>query len=465
MKRKIYIALTIVVLGLLLLLLFSIRLPYTWIPNFDHDSKQPFGAAMFDSLMSASLPNGYEVKADMSAEIDPATDAVLYCKYSIGAYQFGFSNKENELVRAKKIMNFVKRGGNVIVATANIDFNTYGTECDSILLVYGLEYSSKRIVNIENNRVKIRKYDKPINYEFNPEVQPGHKALELARVRSFKDALLPLINEMEKTLVDSDTMTWVEDNRQFRLNPLYVAGSDLYQTCTTKQKVLMTYNYRHWHTEAFAFRTRYTSGGSVTFVAAPLLFSNYAVMDAEALQLTTRLLAPLQDKHLVRIEGKNPPDKKKLIANNDEFSFIRRHRSLRYAMYLFLAAMALAFVNYSRRRMRAIPLLPEEKNVTLDFARFMGTFHYRRHDYKQVLLNQYQTMLHVMGESMVRDVYRLDSAELRDVIVEKTRLPQADVGQLIRTVVKLQNTDATLTQEDMMKLLDMIRKIKEHFTL
>lgn len=32
---------------------------FVWTPTFGHYDDQPFGCAVFDSLLSASLPNGY----------------------------------------------------------------------------------------------------------------------------------------------------------------------------------------------------------------------------------------------------------------------------------------------------------------------------------------------------------------------------------------------------------------------
>lgn len=48
-----------------LVLMFAIecRLPkkFVWNPTFSHYDKQPFGCAVFDSLLSSSLPKGYSL--------------------------------------------------------------------------------------------------------------------------------------------------------------------------------------------------------------------------------------------------------------------------------------------------------------------------------------------------------------------------------------------------------------------
>lgn len=460
MKRKIYIALSVLIIGILLWFLFTMHIPFVWKPTFHHNSTQPFGAALFDSLMTKSLPNGYEVKPDLPKQLDPAQNAVLYCKFSLGVYQRGYDNRTAETERAKAIMDFVKRGGHVIVATADINYWSWDDEEeDKLLIAYDLKYKRDRVVSIVGDKI-VESYRNLSEDIVSSQTESYEDWIDYNRHTGYQEALLPLTETLKKRKVDNDTLTWLSDQTDYVLSPLYTAGSQLYDLCTTQHRVVMTYRYNHYHHEALAFGRQYKKGGSITFVATPLLFSNYAVMDQEALPLTQRLLSPLLDKHLIRIEGVNEPVDVKLYANKDEFSFIRRHRSLRYAFYLLLGTLVLAFINYSRRRMRAIPLPAEEKNVTLDFARFMGTFHYRHHDYKQVVLNQYETMLHLLGETMVSDVNRLTTSELKEIIVDKTHLPAADVGMLIRTAYKLQNTEEVIDQKDMMQLLDIIRRIK-----
>lgn len=465
MKQKIYTALSVAVIAILLYFLFTMHVPYVWVPTFEHKSKEPLGCAMFDSLMSASLPQGYEVKSDVPKDLDPSTDALLYCKVSLGDFQTKYENKSQEIARGRQIMNFVARGGHVIVATANINNYSYDSSKDSLLIVYGLEAHYNQNVIVEGHKIRVREFPKTKDGTYvDHRIDSHHTQSELDRMsgnNNYRQHLYGLVQRMKDDKQAKDTLTWVDGNEAFEVSPLLTVDPNLWNLCTTKHRVLMTYKFDGWHKEAVAFQARYTSGGSITFVATPLLFTNYAVMDPSARQLTQRLIAPVKDLHLVRIEGRNKPSEKELIAKKDDFSFIRRHQSLKYAMYVFLTALILAFINYSRRRMRAIPLPPVEKNVTLDFARFMGTFHYRRHDYKQVLLSQYQTMLHQLGEVTIKDVDRMTSSELKDLIVDKTQLPPGDVGMLTRVVLKLQNTDETLTQEDMMKLLDVIRQIKE----
>ena len=53
----------IIFIGAFLLVMFAIEyhLPkkFVWTPTFSHYDEQPFGCAVFDSLLTVSLPSGY----------------------------------------------------------------------------------------------------------------------------------------------------------------------------------------------------------------------------------------------------------------------------------------------------------------------------------------------------------------------------------------------------------------------
>ena len=52
-----------ILLMLVAVLVIEYRMPrrFIWQPTFSHSDAQPFGCLVFDSVMKASLPNGYTV--------------------------------------------------------------------------------------------------------------------------------------------------------------------------------------------------------------------------------------------------------------------------------------------------------------------------------------------------------------------------------------------------------------------
>jgi len=338
-RNHIYIVLSALVMAVLFSLLMSVHKPFSWAPTLQTESKEPFGCKLFDKLMSRSLPLGYEVLDDLPDSLNASRDAILYSKYVIGSYSPGYENAEQEAVRGRKLYDFAsKQGGKVVVAA--IQLNMFN---DSLVSSYGFE-----------------KPEKYYGYNYAYEV------------------IKPLVEQQKECEMAPRRLTILSSRRSVYVNELLIAGNELNSSFSPQKHQALIDDQSGNH---IAFVRRFKSGGEIYYVAAPLLFSNYAANDAQARSLIVELLSPLANRHVVRIMGKNKPEKK-TFATNDEFSFIRKHPSLNAAFQLFLAVLILALLFYSRRRMRAIPLPPEEHNMTLDFAKTMGTFHYRRHNRK-----------------------------------------------------------------------------------
>ena len=49
---------------------WSVPARFVWNPTFNHRDEQPFGCAVFDSLMSRSVPAGYEVTKKTFAQLE-----------------------------------------------------------------------------------------------------------------------------------------------------------------------------------------------------------------------------------------------------------------------------------------------------------------------------------------------------------------------------------------------------------
>ena len=61
-NSKIFVLAIAVLLVVAVLIELSVPKRFVWEPTFSHDSKQPFGCALFDSLAKTSVKHGYSVK-------------------------------------------------------------------------------------------------------------------------------------------------------------------------------------------------------------------------------------------------------------------------------------------------------------------------------------------------------------------------------------------------------------------
>lgn len=430
-KQSIRLPELLIVLGLavFVVLVFMKHRPYDWRPSFDPKSDEPFGCELFDEYMQARQEGGYEVLKDLPDTLDPKKDAVIYSKYMIGSrsYYDEDSIVSQEVNRINRLVDFANKGGKVIVATTYI--YTYGTDSlEDILFGY-----------------------------VDPHIYTGY-------FYPSNDLTLSIKKHKEYPQKKVDVIIRKDESRH-PVYPFMLEGhigryycKDYHQRVLSRPKT----DDVEKGDEELAFRRRFKSKGEMLIASVPLFFTNYAVMDPEARAVTEHLLTTVQDRHVIRIMGINRkiPAKKKTVANKDEFMFLRSHPSLRWAMNITLGTFALFIFFMGRRRMRPIPVVDPPKNATFEFAKFMGSYHFRRRDLASLLALRYEELLQRMSDSSPTDLHEMKTTDLRDFLVARTQENPEEVLRLIQTVHRVQNNENPyVSQQSLMRLLDLVKRM------
>lgn len=425
MKRHIYTIMTVVAVVALAALMMRMRRPFDWTPTFDPKSEEPFGSKLFDELMIHSLDQGYEVIDDIPDNLNPETSAVLYCKFEY-RYPSGYNGlAKGEIERARKIMDFVNRGGKAIVAVSAIWGSSGADTLQTIYPTPGID----------------------------DELDTWSE--ELARnIRYIK----------REGMLFYDTLVWVSDGELFEVPSLVRSSVLLKDTTGASAPVLKNMNTRLYESH-YAAEASGSNGGSITLVTMPLLFSNYAATHPELMRLTARLMGRVRDRHVVRIMGKNRGELAKGTSlrtreNHDSFSFLRQDPSLRWAFNITLVMVILMLTLGARRRFRAIPLAEKPSNVTLDFARSIGTYKHQHGSLGEVVADSFRELQQQLNEMIQDDVTRLSTKELSRLISEKSGVPIERVSALVSKVVRAQYLDE-IDAKSMMSMIDEIREIRE----
>jgi hypothetical protein len=90
------------------------------------------------------------------------------------------------------------------------------------------------------------------------------------------------------------------------------------------------------------------------------------------------------------------------LDENHAFSYILKQPALAWGWYILLAITLLWFVFRSKRRQRAIPVLPKNENTSYEFIRIISYLHFREKNYGGI---SYQRMRQFLAH--VRDRYGL----------------------------------------------------------
>lgn len=429
-------ALLALIIGIIVIICMNLPRKYEWNPTFSHTSDEPFGCALFDSLLFLSLPGGYEVADDIPDSLIATNTAIIYAKYDLDENKQYIDSIEYQ--RAKTLLRLAQNGAVIVVAIGDFNCGYYDEEGE-VLGDYILEQA-----------YNLKKKD--------------------SYYVGWATLLNGQINERKNTRIDRVILTWTNDNSEYAVERFMVNNRHLATFRPTKPyETLVNYTYNDDNElvkECVCYSKSYPNGGRIVFVGLPLLMTNYAIMDGKTAELTLKLLEPIGDRHTVRIMGKNPlnpntkANKNSNENENTEFSYLLSQPALKWALNLTLALLLIFSIFNARRKMRAIPLERESKNATLDFAKFVGTFHFRRNRHKELVLTKYSMLLRHLRQTYGWEVESMSAEDLARNLEEKTGLSAYLLERFIKSMNYLKETDDSVTQDEMMKFIDKIKEIE-----
>ena len=135
--------------------------------------------------------------------------------------------------------------------------------------------------------------------------------------------------------------------------------------------------------------------GNVYMHSTPLAFSNYALVEESGFEYASRVFSYLKEGSVywdafsrvsenvaASISRQDIPFNKNL-SSESPLQYILSQPPLKWAWYMLVAAGILYLVFRSKRRQRILPILPENKNSSLEFVKTMGALYYgKRHNKK-----------------------------------------------------------------------------------
>lgn len=453
----------IVLSGVILLaFLLMLQMPrhYNWNVNYNVNSREPFGTKLFDSLMRASLPNGYEITTD---DIDEylrtrlSTEGEIQENILIIDEQTQISQVTDSL-----LYSFALRGGKVVIACSRIYTNKY-----SNTIRQEQEYKnepredtdqdeeqdeSEDSISIEDSTDI--KYVMDDNYESTPEVdeeiggplhfyfaqtaehmqdvQSGFFDISIARaninfrtmkglvpvtllanapytsptkirlLQQFVPATFPFTNNDSTTCSDSfryDEYVFQSANGS---TPHIVNEGQMYNDSVFSKKFSTAITFHF-------------GKGSICVSLAGLYFSNYGAIDNDGRTYLMHLLTPVSDKRIVRILS----DRQYSATADSEdelsmFSYFFASPPLAMALRLAIIAALLALFVNARRRQRAIPLPTRQHNATLHFLRQVAALYRPTDDYTNLLAMRYKAFADKIRRRTGADILDIDDNKRRE---------------------------------------------------
>ncbi len=198
----------------------------------------------------------------------------------------------------------------------------------------------------------------------------------------------------------------------------------------------------------------YHGKGSIYVHTQPVVFSNYNMLKGKH-EYATNVLSYLPsdvnywDPQLYW-PGYNNQEKE----SSSILSFFWENESLKWFLNLCFIGLILFMIFNVRRKQRAIPVLAESKNSTLEFTKTISAFYLKSNNHKDLIDKKIAFFF-----NKVRSQYRLDTHKIDGKFIERLALKSGNNLQstkyLVNSILSIQKK-YECTEEDLMVLNKMI---------
>ena len=342
---------------LLLVLSLEYHLPrqFVWVPTYSHTDKQPLGCALFDSLLSVSLPQGYALTRETFYQLEKDSASRRGVLVVAGLL-------EGSKADVDALLRMAERGDKVMLVSS-----IFPQLLEDTLHFY-CTYS--HFTSVAFQEYLIHNYFRRDTLRW----------IEDDCYASHSYQVYPPF--LDSCLRSKDSLSLGKDSLQMR--PLAVktsTGDVLAMVCP-------------W------------GKGEIILVSTPLLFTNYGVTDGNTVHYLFRLLSRMGDLPIVRSEGYTRDTAQKQLS---PFRYLLSHPPLRWALYLSMLTIVLFMCFTARRRQRAIPVVEAPKNRSLEFIELIGTLYFQRGNRADLVRRKYQFLTEELRREMYVDVEQLEA--------------------------------------------------------
>ncbi|WDF60958.1 DUF4350 domain-containing protein [Flavobacterium sp. KACC 22758] len=394
---KIYIAVLVFILILILIGDYNKQKTIDWRPTYSVNDKIPYGLYVFDKEIGGILKNQ---KIERIPDITPYefldskyNEDTLVETYSVKGTFINISQQNNlDDQSAKEILYFVSHGNNAFLSMTNFP----KTLLDSLKF----EYSSNLLQTKDAS------------------VWMANKKLSSKIYKSTSD----IADYFSKIDTLNTTVLGYEGNPKYKKNINFI-------------KVPYKNGYFFLHTN-------------------PVAFTNYNLLKKDRYQYTEKVLSYIP-KGDVFWYTKSPNDEN---ISASPLRYIFSQPALKWAWYLFLIGMFVFILFNAKRKQRIVPILQPLSNLTIDFTKTIGNLYYQEGDHKNIIDKKIIYFLERIRTEYLIDTTKLDD-EFVKKLHHKTGKDEKDIQELVLLINEYRNSYHGNIEADLIRINNAIEKI------
>lgn len=371
----------VIVILLLVAVAFAIeyQMPrrFSWEYSFSHEDDQPFGCMIMDSVLSASMPHGYEVQNSTFREM--LEDSTI--KVPIGIIAL----TDQRMADASRAYRLAKRGHVVLLGCSNANDLKDSLHFE---VTWRTRFILNEMTGQDAVKGRLRWIGQESGYANHPAVYSVYNKLITERIILDENAVCTPLLQYEM-----------------------VSANNLSDTCVV----------------AASFPV---GKGELIVLSAPLLMTNYTMLDDGSSAVIGRLLDHMKHLHVVRTQRYMQATAHNQIS---PFYVLLQKPPLRWALYLSVITILLLMVFTARRRQRAIPVVKTPENRNLEFVKLIGSLYWQEHNHADLIKKKLnytaetvrrETGVDIMDEQAMKTnmdmlvrLTGMDAQRLNDIVV------------------------------------------------
>ena len=381
---------------------------FVWEPTFNHYDKQPFGCAVFDSLMEKSVPAGYEVTKKTIAQLE--RDGYGKKPHAFLIQTVSFRPSATDI---RSLDRLLKAGNKVFIAASSIEPDSLYPDLQ-ISINGGNGFSPMQVKSsIANQSIP---YDTLV---WSQQLPYQKKEYSVYSAMGGYNVIVE-----GKAACDTLVKSWISEEE-----------SD------------STEGY--WEPRIVSIKR---GKGELFFSCEPLLMTNYGILDTQTNGLIFRLVSQSRGLPIVRTEAYGPETE---FETDTPLRFWLQNEPLRWAIYLTLGGLLLFCVFYARRRQRVIPVVEEPANRSLEFVKLIGTLYHQKHINRDLLQKKFSYFAETLRRMTMIDVEDVESRKENIAqIAIRTGMPEAEVRMILDRVERYLQGNDELKDAALRKAID-----------
>ncbi|WP_230406453.1 DUF4350 domain-containing protein [Flavobacterium fluviale] len=394
---KIYIAILVLLFGIVLLTDKGKPKPIDWTPTYSVNDKIPFGLYILDQEF-----NGFFKKQKVKKISTETPYEYLDSQYD-----------ENENVENYKI-----KGTFINISEAN---------------------------NIDDQSMKEILYF----------VSHGNKAF--LSMRAFPKLLLDSLKvELKTDFMPSENVSiWMANKKVSTKKYTFNTGlSDYFSKIDTLNTKVLGYQNSNKNKRQINFIEVPYKNGYVYLHTQPVAFTNYNLLKKDHYQYAENVLSYFTKGNIFWYT-KSFNDKR---ISNSPMRYILSQPALKWAWYLALIGILIFMIFNAKRKQRIVPIIKPLENLTVDFTKTIGNLYYQEGDHANIIDKKIIYFLEKIRTDYLIDTSKLDDDFIAK-LHHKTGKDEKDIQELIDLINHHRKSYHGSLEEDLIRINTAIEKI------